>query len=141
MLTQLLSMKGRKLETSLERNKQKRAIWQNLSRSIAADPQRTGAHSMLLAAFTWSWMRIILRKAMLGPQANKCLCHHSLRPTQNGFFRLHCQGFLGVSTVRALSFQPVFPDRVGGRGTRITLYSQYALMRNWGRGRVLAKDT
>lgn len=38
MLTQLLSIKGRKLESSLERNKQKRAIWQDPSGSIAADP-------------------------------------------------------------------------------------------------------
>jgi hypothetical protein len=105
MLTQLVSIKGRKLETSLERNKQKRAIWQYLSRSIAAGPQRTGAHCMLLAAFTWNWIGIIRRKGILGRQANKCPCHHSLRPAQYGFF---------TYTVRPLSFQSLSPDRDKG---------------------------
>lgn len=94
---QLLSIKERKLEMSLEGNKQKRAIWQDPSRSIAADPWRTEAQCTLLAAFTWSWIRVMLRKATLGGPASKC----PFKPAQRGFFHVHCRGFLlGVTTVK-----------------------------------------
>lgn len=125
MLTQLVSIKGRKLEMSQERSKQKRAIWQHLSRPIAAAPQRTGARCMLLAAFAWSWIGTILRKGILGRQANKCPCHHSLRPTQYGFFHIYCQSSLLPATVPWLSVEG---------GSKITLYSHCPEMRNWGKG-------
>lgn len=129
MLTQLVSIKARKLEMPLEGNKPKRAIWQCLSWSIAADPQRTGAHCMFLAAVPWSWIGINLRKGILGRQANKCPCHHSLRPTQYGFFHAHCQSSLRPASV------PMTESGEGG--TRITLYSQCPQMRNWGEGQNL----
>lgn len=115
MLTQLLSIKGRKLETSLERNKQKRAIWQDPSRSIAADPRRTGAQCTLLAAFAWSWIGMILGKATVDQPINVLVCHHPFGPAQRGFFRVSCQGFLLGSPLSELSPSSQCSLTVGGR--------------------------
>lgn len=55
MLTQLASIKGRKQETTLERNKQKKTvIWQDLLKSITMYPQRMGTYSMVWAAPTYT---------------------------------------------------------------------------------------
>lgn len=76
MLTQLTSIKGRKLEIPLESKKQNADQFGSyLLKSITVHSQKTGTYCMILATPTWSWGGSILRKVMLDRQSSKRFYH------------------------------------------------------------------